>query len=483
MTTFWRKPLAAALSPVRARLGTAAGLLGAALFLFALAPGDIGAAAQSGPRVILSDESGTAQTADAERLLARAAQQGQLRVIVRLTTGFTPEGLLSGGRAADQRRALSDAQNALLGRLGPVPSLTRFESIPYLAMTLRPQQLRRLLADGQVAEIHEDIPVPPALRQSTGFINAKRLWNQTYRGRKVRGQGQVVAVLDTGVHLDHRAFNNAIVNQACRSSNVPNQSTSLCPGQRPRVNGGRSGRNCPGRIRGCDHGTHVAGIAMGNAGAVKGVAPATRLISIQVFSQFDSASSCGGTAPCALSWSSDQMAALERVYALRNRYRIAAVNMSLGGGFHTSACNSHPLKPIIDNLRAARIATIIAAGNNGFDGAISSPACIGSAIAVGSTERTSNTVSWFSNHSRLVKLMAPGSGIEAPVLGNRFGVKSGTSMAAPHVAGAWALLKSARPNASVPDVLRALRQSGARVVRGGIAKRRINVLGAFRRLT
>jgi len=462
----------------------AAPLLVAALFLAAtLSWSDREAAAQSGPSVTLADENGSARSASASGLLARAAQQGQLPLIVKIAADFALDDTLSESGAAEQRQALSSAQASVLGRLGPVQGLTRFETVPYLALTAGPQQIRQLLADPQVVEIHEDIPVPPALRQSTGFINAKRVWRQTHRGRRVRGQGQVVAVLDTGTQLGHRAFRNAIVSQACRSSTVPGTSTSLCPGGRQSVNGGRSGRNCPARVRGCDHGTHVAGIAMGNAGPVKGVAPASKLISIQVFSRFNSAASCGGVAPCVLSYTSDQMAALERVFALRNRFRIAAVNMSLGGGYYTSACNSDPRKAIIDRLRAAGIATVIAAGNNGYTGAISAPACIGSAIAVGSTERTSNSISFFSNHSRLVKLMAPGSNIEAPILGNRIGIKSGTSMAAPHVAGAWALLKSARPNASVIQVLRVLRQSGVRTSRGGIMKKRINLLGAFRRLT
>jgi len=474
--------------PTLRRIGSlrvlATPLMGVAFLLsMAALPGTADLAAQQGPAVTMGDGRGGSRTADGDGLLQRARQHGSLPVIVRLDADFAPESFLSGARAQSQRQALSRTQSALLSRLGPTEGLTRFHSVPYLAMTVEPGQLRQLLADPAVSEVHEDIPVPPTLRRSTGFINAKRVWRQTFRGRKVRGRGQVVAVLDTGVQLGHRAFKNSIVAQGCRSSNVAGRSTSLCPRQRPRANGGRSGRNCPRRIAGCDHGTHVAGIAMGRAGAVKGVAPAARLIPMQVFSRFDSIFDCGGAAPCVLSYTSDQMAALERVYAMRNRFRIAAVNMSLGGGYHTSHCNGHPLKPIIDNLRAAGIATVIAAGNDGYTGAISAPACIRSAIAVGSTERANNSVSWFSNHSRLVNLMAPGSNIRAPVLRNRIGSKSGTSMAAPHVAGAWALLKSARPNASVTRLLKVLRQTGVRVGRNGIGRKRINLMRAFRRLT
>ncbi|MCZ7596397.1 MAG: S8 family serine peptidase [Hyphomicrobium sp.] len=65
------------------------------------------------------------------------------------------------------------------------------------------------------------------------------------------------------------------------------------------------------------------------------------------------------------------------------------------------------------------------------------------------------------------------------MLGSKFGVKSGTSMATPHVAGAWALLMRAKPNATVPQVQKALQCSGKRVSRGGIVQPRINVEAAL----
>ena len=57
------------------------------------------------------------------------------------------------------------------------------------------------------------------------------------------------------------------------------------------------------------------------------------IIRVQVFSKFTSSYWCGGYAPCVMSYGSDQVRGLEYVYSLRNSFDIAAVNMSLGGGY------------------------------------------------------------------------------------------------------------------------------------------------------
>src|SRR5690606_38731297 len=136
---------------------------------------------------------------------------------------------------------------------------------------------------------------------------------------------------------------------------------------------------------------------------------------------------------------------------------IASVNLSLGGGVfdNQSNCDSSnaSTKTAIDNLRALGIATVIASGNDSSSSGRSSPACISTAVAVGSTTK-SNAVSSFSNSGSLLDLWAPGSSINSSVIGDgNFSVFSGTSMAAPHVAGAWALAKQKVPDATVPEVL------------------------------
>jgi subtilisin family serine protease len=80
----------------------------------------------------------------------------------------------------------------------------------------------------------------------------------------------------------------------------------------------------------------------------------------------------------------------------------------------------------------------------------------------------------------MVELLAPGSNILAGVPGGMLGIKSGTSMATPHVAGAWAILKQARPSASVAEIQAALACTGKPVSRSGLAKPRIDVLKALK---
>jgi hypothetical protein len=207
-------------------------------------------------------------------------------------------------------------------------------------------------------------------------------------------------------------------------------------------------------------------------------------MAIQVYSKF-TGTPCdrAGENPCALAYTSDLIAAMEHVYELRNLYRIAAVNMSLGGDVYTSTsqCDADnvPTKAIIDTLRSVGIATVIAAGNDGASTGITAPGCISSAISVGSTTK-SDTISSFSNSASFLSVLAPGSSILSSVPGGGFAVFSGTSMATPHVAGAWAIVKQKSPQASVAAVLDALVTTGVLLTdpRNGITKPRIDVAGA-----
>jgi len=146
----------------------------------------------------------------------------------------------------------------------------------------------------------------------------------------------------------------------------------------------------------------------------------------------------------------------------------------LGGAIYDAQCDlipdffgnlvENPLKPAIDNLRTAGIPTLAASGNNFGSNVIASPACITSAISVSSTD-DNNVSPQYANEADFLDLFAPGgnvtdSEVNSSVPGNTFGLKHGTSMAAPHVTGAWALLKEAHPSASLDDILSALKNTG-----------------------
>src|SRR5438093_3965664 len=181
------------------------------------------------------------------------------------------------------------------------------------------------------------------------------------------------------------------------------------------------------------------------------------------------------------------MVGLQRVYNRRTAHNFTAANLSLGGQTFASNCDNDPLKPIIDSLRAAKIATVIASGNDGSTGEISSPACISTAVSVGSTGGGSgdtplDNVSSFSNHATFLSLLAPGDLITSSLPGGGFDSFRGTSMATPHVAGAFAILKQASPTATVSQILGALQSTGASVTRNSITKPRIRILNALAEL-
>ncbi|HEY6563744.1 MAG TPA: DVUA0089 family protein, partial [Pirellulaceae bacterium] len=247
-----------------------------------------------------------------------------------------------------------------------------------------------------------------------------------------------------------------------------------------------------GSVNLCSHGTHVAGIAAGSSATdptnapANGVAPGARIIAMQIFTRFNDTASCGvGFAPCVLSYTSDQINALNELLALdmaNPGLNIVSANMSLGGGTFTSACDTDSRKLAIDALLANGVATAIAAGNNGFTAAVGAPGCISTAFTVGSTT-DSDAISSFSNRGVLLDVFAPGSSVTSSVPNDTYTTFNGTSMATPHVAGALALLRQALPASPIADLLQRLKTTGVPISysSGGqtVVTRRIDLLAAL----
>ena len=434
------------------------------------------ALALTNPRLVRAQTRRSGTPSIPAAALSQARARGTTRVIVGLDVDFTPEPLLQTAGALAQRTSIARAQDAVLGRMLRVnaASVRRFSYIPFLAAEVDERDLQVLASSPEVTAIEVDELARPTLAESTPLIGATRAWAAGYAG-----SGWTVAILDTGVDKTHPFLAGKVVSEGCYSSTVAGESTSVCPGGTPSSTAPGSGAPCT--VSSCAHGTHVAGIAAGKGSSFSGVARDGSLIAIQVFSSITDTSFCGSTAPCAGSFASDQILALERVYELRATYSIAAANLSLGAGLFTTPCDTNPAKAIIDQLRAAGIATVIASGNNGSTNALSAPACISTAISVASTtDGTSglaDRVSNFSNTNQYLSLFAPGETILSSVPGGGFTNMIGTSMASPHVAGAWAVVKSKQPSASVDDVLNALATTGTPILDpgNGITKPRINV--------
>lgn len=423
----------------------------------------------SSEKRVLPDQSKTltqGNALDYQKILEKAEQKGSVRVIVGVKTDFQPEGSLATiNEVNNQRQRIKSGQDKILQKIDRIAdnSVKKYEYVPYLALKVTKEELEKLNSSGEVVSIQEDVPVPPILDTSIPVIDANLAWAEGYTGA-----GWTVAILDTGVDKTHEFLTSKVVSEACYSTNDAGEgSSSVCPGGVESSTATGAGVNCSTSIYGCDHGTHVAGIAAGSGDTFSGVAPDANIIAVQVFSRFDDGvttycSDSGLTSPCALTWTSDQISGLDRVYALRDTYNIASANMSLGGGAYSAYCDTDTRKTSIDNLRSDGIATAIATGNDGYWGSISAPACISSAIAVGaSTDDDAFTL--FSNIDEITDMVAPGESINSSVPGDAYESWDGTSMATPHVAGTWAVMKSKRASATVSEIETALENTGTTI--------------------
>jgi subtilisin family serine protease len=401
--------------------------------------------------------------------LATAAAKGPVPVIAQLSDALPA--VTSPGALGARRAAVSSASTRLAAAL-PARSVSHVQALgsqPLVAMTVDAAGLAALRAEPDVVRVVRNNPnrISTTYQPNISHVGAPTAW-----AKGDTGSGQTVAILDSGVDQTNAFLSGKVVAEGCFTSAIFDgtaDTTPVCPGSDPTTStAAGSGVPCPIADDGCEHGTHVAGIAAGgNGGAFSGVAPGAKLISVDIFSQVNDSANCapfGLTTPCTLTYDSDIIRGLDYVYSLRNSFHIAAVNMSLGGTVATGLdahCDSEPEKPVIDQLRAVGIATVVASGNNGADN-VSTPGCISSAIAVGSVDN-SDVMSTFTNWSPALSMFAPGeqvlssvpvgytggSACPAPYDASNCALLSGTSMAAPHVAGAIAVLRQAKPGMAV----------------------------------
>jgi subtilisin family serine protease len=356
------------------------------------------------------DEAGT--QIEPPRTIVNALEAGQgVDVIVEFS--MAPELTLSQNL---ERPSLSLQQVQL-------PVRRTFERLPVATSRLSTtEDLTRLLSAPGVVAVHVDERLPKHAIDAATFIHQPEAINRGFDG-----SGTAIAVLDTGVDLTRAAFG------ACSSAGGQGCKVVFEKDFAPEDND----HDIDG------HGTNVAG-------AVLQVAPGADIIALDVFD--------GDTAR-----SSDVLAAIDWVILNRQTYNISAINLSMGSGKFATACSNSVFSTAITTARQQGVLTISSSGNDGYTDGIGQPACAPDAVSVGAvydrdmgprvfsscadTSTGPDKVACFSNTADYISIMAPGVSIQAAGIS-----MSGTSQAAPLVAGAVAVLRSAYPNETIEQI-------------------------------
>ena len=312
-----------------------------------------------------------------------------------------------------------------------------------IAGSVRMVDLPSLAGLDQVRKVHYDYEVNITLAESVPLIGAPDVWaTRDAQSRPATGHGIVVAIVDTGIDYTH-----------------PDLGGCLGPGCR--VIGGYDFVNDdPDPMDDMGHGTHVTGI-VGASGVSTGVAPDVTFLGYKVLSANGSGSF------------SDVIAGIEAAVDPDGDPNTDdgadVINMSLGGPGRPDDAVSKAVDAAVE----LGVTVVVSAGNSGPGyQTIGSPGVARKALTVGATEKDDD-IAWFSSRGPVAPdwavkpdVVAPGVDILAPVpaqgvLGDesRYRRLSGTSMSAPHVAGAAALLRQLHPGWTPDQVKAALMNS------------------------
>lgn len=286
----------------------------------------------------------------------------------------------------------------------------RFNKFKALVADLPVEAISDLKNDPDVAYVEEDsivTAIEPGF-STTEYLESwgvSRIGSESVHAQNVKGAGVKIAVLDTGIDAGHP---DLVTNF---NGGARFLSSDLDPANQDIFDDSWN-----------SHGTHVAGIiaAEMNGAGVVGVAPEASLYAVKVLDALGAG------------YLSDTISGIE--WAVENKMDI--VSMSLG-----LSTDSQALAIACANAYEAGVLLIAAAGNN-YGGDVVYPARYSSVIAVGALNEDDSTNA-MSAIGQDMELVAPGAGIYSTTAYGNYYYLTGTSQAAPHVAGVAALMISA----------------------------------------
>lgn len=354
----------------------------------------------------------------------------------------------------------------------------RLRDYPGLPLALwrvdSPAALARLQSHPGVRAVHEDRLLQVNSVSDLAFIHQPEVVAEG-----AAGAGTVVAVIDGGLVSNYTSYSDF---GTCTDINQP---TTTC--RVLYLKNYNSGTNASHEAA---HGTNVSAIALG-------VAPGAKLAMYNVFGWFFDPATQAFVSGAR---TSDIVAAIGDVVSRFNAstYNVAAVNMSLGdASAHATTCTDSAFASAIAQLNNLGIAAVVAAGNSGAKNGLADPACAPAVVSVGAVYSQSHggvlwsppasctesgvadQVACFSQSADYLTVLAPGLFVDAPDASFEL---SGTSQAAPHVAGALAILRARYPAEPLSQSVQRMRDTGhvdADALAGGRATPRLDLLAAL----
>jgi len=356
----------------------------------------------------------------------KALKSGETKVLIKLNEGSGEKNILSAENAKEKIKEQIGEEKIKHDFKEGISAIISYEELKNLSLS-------------NTASV-ELIPERHIfLQTSVPLINATTNWNVQYSGTNLTGIGETICIIDTGVNYSHADLGG------CYGDNNASSSCKVIGGW-DYVNSDDDPMDDNG------HGTHISGIVAAN-GSIKGVAPSARIIMIKA---------CNAAGSCS---SDDVKAGIDWCVNNASTFNISVISMSLGADCdlypedcYSTYCNEEFEASSINAAVAKNISVVIATGNDGNLTHISSPSCVQNATSVGSIRKNDATFDY--NRNSITKFIAPGYSINSTYLlsaGGNYASGSGTSMATPHVAGAFALLnqlikKQDNRNATVSEI-------------------------------